>query len=79
MARPKQPKMTKEIMEFIIENPYRMSWAAMGRKFHLDHATILYYVKKLRKAGFTMYNHTAYQAPSDALIEQIKKEKKYGA
>lgn len=72
-------KITKEILEFIIENPYKMSFAAIGRKFNLHHTSILYHVKKLRKAGFLIPRHWkgGDQSQVDQLIAQIKEEKKH--
>ena len=72
------PKATKEMLEFIIENPYRMSFAAIGRKFNVHHTTILNQVKKLRKAGFVIpkYYDGNYAGHLDKLIAKIKEEKK---
>jgi len=78
MGRPVQ-KTTKEMLEFIIENPYKLSFSAIARKFSVHHTTILHNIKKLRKAGFIIpkYFKGGPQSEVDQLIEQIKTGKKY--
>lgn len=71
-------KVTKEMLEYIIENPHRQSFAAIGRKFNVHHTTILNHVKKLRKAGYVITKHyKQWGGKIDELIAQIKAEKKY--
>ena len=72
------PKVTKEMLEFIIENPYRTSFASIGRKFNVHHTTILNHAKKLRKAGYVIPKYYKGSGGKiDELIAQIKAEKKH--
>lgn len=73
MARP-LAKMNKERLKYLIDNPQRLAWAAIARKFEVDHTTILYWVRKLRREGFVLNEPDHQKGGVEQLLDELKKE-----
>lgn len=74
MGRPLY-KMTREGIKFIIENSGKLTFADMARHLHIDHTTVLYYVKKLKEKNIEVIPASSSQSRADKLIEDIINEK----
>ena len=73
MARPLGgTKIGEEQVKYIINNYSSKPLAQMAVFLKVSHTTVLYWVKKLRKAGIPM-NPAAFSS-ADRVIEEVKKE-----
>ena len=74
MGRPLY-KMTREGIKFIIENSGKLRFSDMARHLHVDHSTVLYYVKKLKEKNIEVIPASSSQSKANKLIEDIINEK----
>lgn len=70
MGRPIH-KIDKEKLKYLVENSNK-TISQQSRDLELDRATIYYYRKKLKKAGFDI--KVPLQSEVDVLIEELKDE-----
>lgn len=64
-------KMNEDMLkDLIVRFPFT-SAAQLSREFNMDHSSIFYWVRKLRKRGVKMEKLKGYQSDADYIIEKV--------